>query len=121
MNESGDQMHSIVVIINNTIIYFQIHKTLDLKCSHHKKRNDYYVTRGRCQLTLWWSSYCNILTGQINMLYTLNTQKLLYLKKKNYYKNITSGPKMNINVSHSQENRKKIDFKYNLLKPKTEV
>lgn len=56
------------------------------------------------------------------MLYTLNTQKLLYLKKKKLLQEYHQWPKDEYKcLPLSGKQKKKIDFKYNLLKPKTEV
>ena len=39
-------MHSIVIKDNNTVLYTEyliVAKKIDLKCSHHKKRNGNYM------------------------------------------------------------------------------
>ena len=30
-------MHSIAIVVNNTVIYLKVAKRLDLKCSHHRR------------------------------------------------------------------------------------
>ena len=30
-------MHGMVIIVDNTVIYLKVAKSVDLKCSHHKK------------------------------------------------------------------------------------
>lgn len=39
MNKYGDLLHSIVIIVNNIVLYLETWKLLrvDLKCSHSKK------------------------------------------------------------------------------------
>ena len=38
---SGDLMYSMVIAVNRMVIYMDVAETIDLKCSHHKKRNNY--------------------------------------------------------------------------------
>lgn len=40
INKFWDLMYNMMIIAN---IYFKVAKTLDLKCSHHTRRNSNYV------------------------------------------------------------------------------
>lgn len=33
----GDLMHSIAIIVNNTVVHLKTEKRVDLKCTHYKK------------------------------------------------------------------------------------
>ena len=36
-------MYNMVIIVNNTVLYTNVAKRVDLKCPHHKKSNGNYV------------------------------------------------------------------------------